>query len=539
MFRQSFQRLGVGAAALLTLVILACGGGGGEKGTSAPGGAVTTPGIGTPVTGAQTPAPGAEADPNATLRFAFGTNGGSNYDPHTAANPFVNTFLYPVYDSLVALTPDGKLEPQLAESYSFKEGGKVMELKLRRNVVFHDGTPFNAEAVKANLERAKNHPRSTLKADMTPVEAVEIVDPYTVNLRLTSAAGSLPALLADRMGMMVSPAALNNPDLDIKPVGAGPYRVVDHQPGKVIAYERFDRYWNPSVQKLRRIEISMVLDPATRLRALRSGEIDATALNADQIREAERANLKITTDPYAGSFILYLNTARSELKNQKVRQAIAMAINRQAINEALHAGKCPPTAQVFPAGYWANDPNVKPDFHKYDPAAAKRLLAEAGLPNGFSFTTVVINVPFYSSQAEAIQQQLAEVGIKMEVQTVEPAQLLAKFAIEKSADAYYSTTGGFVDPAKTVAQLYLPNSTLNPGGYNNPRIVELALKGLEPTDQAQRAPFYQQISRIAAEEVLHVPICSGLNVTATTAKVQVIRSNLTGAYDLRYAWIAK
>ncbi|MER3439102.1 MAG: hypothetical protein C4346_16780 [Chloroflexota bacterium] len=538
MFRQPFRRLGVGATVLLSLVMLACGGDS-RKGAPTSGGVATTPAISTPIAGMQTPAPGAEADLNATLRFAFGTNGGSNYDPHTAANPFVNTFLYPAYDSLIALTPDGKFEPQLAEAYTFKEGGKVMELKLRRDVVFHDGTPFNAEAVKANLERAKNHPRSTLKADMTPVEAVDIVDPYTVNLRLTSAAGSLPALLADRMGMMVSPAALNNPNLDVKPVGAGPYRVVDHQPGKVIVYERFDRYWNPSVQKLRRIEISMVLDPATRLRALRSGEIDATALNADQIREAERANLKVTTDPYAGSFILYLNTSRSELKNQKARQAIAMAINRQAINEAFHAGKCPPTAQVFPTGYWANNPNVKADFHKYDPAAAKRLLAEAGLPNGFSFSTVVINVPFYSSQAEAVQQQLAEVGIKMEVQTLEPAQLLTRFAIEKSADAYYSTTGGFVDPAKTVAQLYLPNSTLNPGGYDNPRISELAFKGLEPTDQAQRAPFYQEISRIAAEDVLHVPICSGMNVTATTAKVQVIRSNLTGAYDLRYAWMAK
>jgi peptide/nickel transport system substrate-binding protein len=94
---------------------------------------------------------------------------------------------------------------------------------------------------------------------------------------------------------------------------------------------------------------------------------------------------------------------------------------------------------------------------------------------------VVINVPFYSAQAEAVQAQLAELGVKMEVQVVEPAQLIAKFAIEKSVDAYFSTTGGFIDPAKAVAQLYLPNSTLNPGGYTNPKIAELAAKGLEAT----------------------------------------------------------
>jgi len=479
------------------------------------------------------------ANPTGVLRFAFGTNGGSNYDPHTAANPFVNTFLYPAYDGLIGLGADGKLVPRLAESFTFTDDGKTLELKLRKNVAFHDGAPFNGDAVKANLDRAKTNAKSTLKADLTVVDRVEVVDPLTVRLKLNAAGGSLPALLADRAGMMVSPNALNNTDLDIKPVGAGPYKVVDHQPGKVIAYERFDKYWDPSVQQLARIEIYMVLDPDTRLRSLRSGELDAAALNPDQIADSQKASLKLSTDPYAGAFILYLNMARSEFKNIKVRQALLMAIDRDGINKALQAGKCTPTAQVFPAGYWANDPNTKGDFYKYDPTAAKKLLADAGLQNGFSFTTVVINVPFYSAQAEAVQGQLAQIGVKMDVQTIEPAQLLAKFAIEKSVDSYFSTTGGFVDPAKTAAQLYLPNSTLNPGGYTSQRIVDLAAKGLEGTDQAQRAPSYQQLSRAAAEEGFHIPVCSGVNVTATTNKVQGVRSDFSGAYDFRNASIAK
>lgn len=525
----------VAAALLVSLLATACAGSGATQ-TAAPAASSTPTGatIGTPI-----PTAAIDVDPNGVLKFAYGTNGGSNYDPHTATNPFVNTFLYPAYDSLIALGQDGKLQPQLAESFAFREDGKVLELKLRKNVVFQDGATFDADAVKANLDRAKNDPKSTLKADMTAVESVVVVDPSTVQLKLSAPAGSLPALLADRAGMMVSPKALGNSDLDLRPVGAGPYKVVDHQPGKVIVYEKFDKYWNPSVQKLARIELSMVLDPATRLRSLRSGEINVAALNADQIKEAEGANLKVTTDPYAGSFILYLNMARSEFKNQKVRQAVSMAIDRQGLNEALQAGKCPPTQQVFPAGYWANDPNVKADFYKFDPAAAKKLLADAGLPNGFSFTTVVINVPYFSAQAEAIQAQLAQIGVKVDVQTVEPAQLLSKFATEKSADSYFSTTGGFVDPAKTVAQLYLPNSTFNPGGYNNPKIVELAAKGLQGTDEASRKDAYQQLSKATVEDVMHVPVCSGVNVTAATTKVQVIRSNLTGAYALQYSAIAK
>lgn len=536
------QTIGRSAAWLLaTLSVLALACGSDSKTTSST--STTTTGAGTAAAGAATSAAAtqasADSNPNATLRFSFGTNGGSNYDPHTAPNQFVYTFLYPAYDRLITQTADGKLEGQLAESFAFQDGGKALQLKLRKNVVFHDGAAFTAEVVKANLDRAKTNPKSTLKADMSVVDGVQVVDPSTVLITFNAPAASFPALLADRSGMMISPNALNNADLDLKPVGAGPYRVVDHQPGKVIAYEKFDKYWDPSVQKVNRIEISMVLDPDTRLRSLRSGETDASSLNADQIRDAEKANLKVQTDPYVGAFILYLNTARSELKNAKVRQALSMAIDRKSINEALHANKCTPTAQIFPAGYWAADPNIKADYYKYDPDAAKRLLTEAGLPSGFSFTTIVINVPFYSAQAEAIQAQFAKIGVKMDVQTVEPAQLLARFATEKTADAYFSTTGGFIDPSKVVTQLYLPNSTFNPGAYTNPAITENAAKGLESTEQSQRATAYQALSKAVTTDALHIPVCSGVSVTVTTNKVQNFKANGQGAYEFRGVSVAK
>ncbi|MBA3753141.1 MAG: hypothetical protein H0X01_03170, partial [Nitrospira sp.] len=248
--------------AMALLGIAACG----DDDDDDDGGDATNTGTAAPAVSATTAA--AQTDPTATLKFAWGTNAGSNYDPHTAPNPFVNVFLFPAYDRLINLTPDGKLEPQLAESWAFKEGGKVLELKLRSGVTFHDGAKFTSEAVKANFERAKNDAKSTLKADLTQVTSVEVIDELTVKYTLSAPAGSLPALLADRAGMMISPNALKNTDLDLKPVGAGPYKVASHEPGKVIAYERFDGYWNKADQRLARIEISMVLDPATRLRAL-------------------------------------------------------------------------------------------------------------------------------------------------------------------------------------------------------------------------------------------------------------------------------
>lgn len=541
MTRRSTSKAAVWFVLAMGVLAFACGGSDTKSttsnATSASGGAATAATGG--ATGAATQAASADTNPNATLRFSFGTNGGSNYDPHTAPNQFVYTFLYPAYDRLITQTTDGKLEGQLAESFAFQDGGKALQLKLRKNVVFHDGTAFTAEVVKANLERAKSNPKSTLKADMAVVDSVDVVDPSTVMIKFNAPAASFPALLADRSGMMISPNALNNADLDLKPVGAGPYRVVDHQPGKVIAYEKFDKYWDPSVQKVNRIEISMVLDPDTRLRGLRSGETDASSLNADQIKDSEKANLKVQTDPYVGAFILYLNTSRSELKNVKVRQALSMAIDRKSINDALHAGKCAPTAQIFPANYWAADPNIKADYYKYDTDAAKKLLTEAGLPNGFSFQAIVINVPFYSSQAEAIQAQLAKIGVKMDVQTVEPAQLLARFVTEKTADAYFSTTGGFIDPSKVAAQLYLPTSSFNPGGFTDPKISEAAAKGLESTEQAQRAIAYQALSKAVTEDALHIPVCSGVTVTAASSKVQNFKANGQGAYEFRGVSISK
>lgn len=519
--------------ALGALLAAACGDDGSSSNTSQAGPSTTAA-----ATAAASPTQVA-SDPNATLHFAWSTDGGKNYDPHTAANPFVNTFLYPVYDRLINLTPAGKLEPQLAESWSFKNDGKVMELKLRRNVAFQDGAPFDADAVKANIDRALTNPKSTLKADAAVIDSVVVVDQYTVDVNLKSAAASLPALFSDRLGMMISPKAFNNPDLDLKPVGAGPYKVITDDPGKLVTYEKFDKYWNPTVQRVAKIELSIVLDPATRLRALRSGQLDATNLNPDQIKEAKDGSVTVTTVPYAGAFILYLNMSRPNLSNVQVRKAMSMAIDRKGIGDSLQSGQCPASDQVFPAGSFANDPAVKGDFYKFDTAAAKKLLSDAGLANGFTFTSVVINVPFYARQAEAVQAQLAEIGIKMDLREIEPAQLLSQFAIDKSVDSYFSTTGGFVDPAKTVAQLYLPNSTLNPGAFADPKIVDLAAKGLQATDEATRAPIYQQISKETVDQVFHIPVCNGETVTGTSLKVQGLVPNIAGAYDLTYASLIK
>jgi peptide/nickel transport system substrate-binding protein len=491
-------------------------------------------------TGTTTTSDSTATDPNATLTFAFSTDASSNYDPHAATNQFVNTYLYPVYDRLINFTPDAKLEPMLAESWSFGDGGKSMTLKLRKNVTFHDGAAFNADAVVGNIDRAKNYAKSTVKPDLASVDNAVAVDQYTVKLNLNGPAGSLPALLADRAGIMVSPTALKNTDLDLHPVGAGPFKVSDVQPGKQMTYTKFDKYWNPSAQRVAKIVVPIMIDTNARIRALRDGSIQAAPMTPDVLDQVSSSkDIKVQADNTLSTFLLYLNLSRPGLNNVKARQALSYAIDRQTIAKGLHGGYCTPTAQIFPATYWASDPKTAANLYPFDTVKAKQMLTEAGVPNGFAFTTSVINVPFYSSQAEAIQAQLAKIGVTMKVQALEPAQLLSSFQTSKTADAYFSQWPGSVDPAKTVAALYTPRSLFNPGGYTDEVVVKEASEGLAATDQAQRAPHYQAISKEVATQMLSIPVCSAKTLSGVGSKVRNLKVNPAGAYDLTYAQVIK
>jgi peptide/nickel transport system substrate-binding protein len=537
------KRSGVALVGVLALLAASCGDDdddarGASAGTEQPAAPATSESAGASATTAaavDTTVAAPEGDPDAVIRFSWGTPAGSNYDPHVAFNQFANIYLYPAYDRLTELTPDGEVIPMLAESWEFDEDDTVLRLHLRDGVVFHDGEPFNAEAVKANIERGKTLEASAVKADLASVSEVVVVDDLTVELHLSSPGASLPALLADRAGMMVSPAAFDNPDLDLRPVGAGPYQVVDHTPGTVITFERFPDYWDPDMQTLGGVEIQMQLDPDARLRSLQDGQIDGTTLNPDQVDAAESAGVVVATRPTIGSYLLFLNKSKPGLDDPVVREAISLAIDRAAIAESLHNGLCTPSAQVFPDGYWAASPDV--EVPPFDPEGARQLLADAGYGDGLSFDAVVVNVPFYLAQLEAIQAMLGEIGIDLSVTALEPTELLSRFNTG-GADMYFTQYPGSVDPAKTVASIFAAESSLNPGGYTNPEMEELAAQGLAVVEQAERAPIYQELSRIAAEDNFHVVVCSAQSVFASNERVQDIEPTLGGSFDFRGVRIA-
>ena len=515
----------------LLLALAACGGqntaegeGGGTTAEDTGGGGSTESTDGTAAT--------AEGGSGGTLDFTWGTNASSVYDPHITSNPFVNIFLYPAYDRLFDLDENGEVVPMLASEFEFNDDATVLTVTLRDDVTFHDGEPFDAETVVANIERAQTLENSTVVPDLAAVESVTAVDPTTVEFGLSGPTASLPALLADRAGMMISPAAFENPDLDLMPVGAGPYQAVEHEPGNVISYEPFEGYYAPDVQTLDRLNLFMQLDPQTRLNALQSGEIDATTLNADQIADAESAGLQVETQDLNSVFLMYLNKGSEPLANEQVRQALMHAFDREAIADTLFAGECDPTVQVLPSAAWGHNEDIGPDAYPYDPERARQLLAEAGYGDGFDMSTVVVNVPFYVAGAEVLQAQLAEVGITLDVRSLEPAQLLSTFVTGES-DAYYSQWPGAVDPAKTVASLLLEQSFLNPGGLAVPEIDEQAGAALATTERSERADHYAQAMQAMVDSAFHIPICSPKGILATSGDVQGLQVDQGGSPDFR------
>jgi ABC-type transport system substrate-binding protein len=481
---------------------------------------------------------GDEPDLQATLRWAAVGDGGGNYDPHTANNPGSTQYLSPAYDRLVYLNPDGQLQPMLATSWTVSPDGLAVTFELRPNVTFHDGARFDAAAVKANIERAKTVDRSSARADLASVQSVEVLADLRVRFNLNAPNSALPSILSDRPGMMISPAAFTNPDLALKPVGAGPYKVVQVQPGSLLAFERFDGYWDPNAQKLKRIEMTMQLDSETRLRSLVSGQADAMLLFADQVDEVRKAGLVVGEAPNVPQVqMLFLNKARGAFDKADARRAVSHAIDRQAISDALFDGKCKPTSQPFSSDGPYADPQTKVDA--YDPNLARQLLAKAGVPNGFEFDSVMANVSWLVTEAEAVQAQLAKVGIRMKVQPLEPAQVLGRFLTEKSADSWFSALQSQVDPAKTAIQALLPASVYNPGGYDNATITRLAAEGAAAGDPAARGRAYQQISSAFAADTFNVAICSLPTFSASAQKVHGLRPNLTNTFDLREVWIGK
>ena len=287
----------------------------------------------------------------------------TSLDPATGGTDTDHAFLFTMYDTLTEWEFETlKPKPGLAESWRFTDPSTLV-LNIRAGVTFHDGTPLDAEAVKFNLERNKNDPKSNIKADLASMASAEVTGPMQVTLKLNTPDAALPGILSDRAGMMVSPTALKASsagNVTRTPVGAGAYAFVSWSDGEKIVVKRNEKYWKPNRPYPDGIEFAIIPELTTGSRSVTAGQNDLMyQLPPRQKASMDRVpSVKIANGPTLYVFQIFLNWAKPPFDNVKVRQAFNFASDRETFVKAALAGLAEPAYMNLPKAHWAYDKSV-------------------------------------------------------------------------------------------------------------------------------------------------------------------------------------
>jgi peptide/nickel transport system substrate-binding protein len=337
------------------------------------------------------------------------------------ARTFVGRIVFEsLCDKLVNITPDLQFIPELATSWEWSNEGKTLTMKLREDALFHDGTPFNAEAVVANIERSKTLPESRRKSELSSVETVVATGAYEVTFNLKNPDATLIAQLSDRAGMMVSPTAAAEKGLELanSPVCSGPYKFVERIQQDRIVLEKFAEHYDAGSYSFDRLIFLPIPDTTVRLANLRSGDLDMLERLAPSDVAGVKADGNLafsaaTSLGYQGITVNVNNGARSETpfgKDKRVRQALSLAIDREVINQVVFEGVYAAGNQPFPpTSHWYDQTNPVP---ARDVDAAKALLAEAGL-DGIKVEIQAANNPVQLQLMQVVQARAADAGIEI------------------------------------------------------------------------------------------------------------------------------
>ncbi|HYF16804.1 MAG TPA: ABC transporter substrate-binding protein [Ramlibacter sp.] len=457
-------------------------------------------------------------------------NNPSTLDPMTGRSGFDHPLLYPLFDTLVEFDY-GTLAPKsgLARAW-IQPDPTTLLLELHDGVSFHDGTRFDAEAVRFNLERSMKEQRSVIRTDLASIASVQVTGPLQVTIRLKAPDSSLLLALSDRAGMMVSPKAVQElgNGTDRRPVGTGAYTFVSWTDNAKLILKRNERYWRKDRPHLDGLEFQIIPELNTGLRSVTAGENDFVyQLSRQQQRVVERAsNLGWVASPTLIVHMLYLNMGRKPFADLKVRQALNYAIDRESFNRITQDGEA--TRSVLPKEHWAYDGALAKTY-PYDPARAKRLLSEAGYPNGFDLAAMGWNDQKAIQRQEILIEQLGKVGIRARFGTASVADSTSQFMQDKRGDAYLGAFTGRPDPSQIFARLFDPNSVINAGRVDPaPERAAAQLATQATADVAERKAAFAKLQKIVSDHALCVPITVQHDLAAYSKKVGGYQPNLTG-----------
>jgi oligopeptide transport system substrate-binding protein len=455
----------------------------------------------------------------------------SDLDPDRLNDIYPSEMLQNVYEGLVTFDVDNKIAPAIAEKWDISRDGKTYTFHLRPNAKFHNGRVVTAADMKYTFERSLKDPKSPVALNyLGPIvgaqalhdgkarelAGVRAVDARTLEIKIGRPRGYF-------LGMLTYPTAWavcreeiekNGGRIDEHiQAGSGPYRLTEYRHGAKIVMEAFDGYW-AGRPKLDRIERPIVIDYQTAHLQFENGEVDACEMAlSDYVNDLKSPALKDQAHAYPYAAIQYVvmhPKLQPAFRDRRVRRAIAMAIDKDAIAVSAGRGVWERADSFIPPGIPGSNGGIRPI--SYDPAAARKLLAEAGYPDGKGFPHLTLvyvqKQPESEAAAEVIRENLRRnLGIEVDLQSREAAEFIANTG-ERETIAFW--TAGWIadypDPQDFLSTLLRTGAPLNHVAYSNPAFDSLCDRADALSDMSARIPLYRQADQIAMDDVAVLPL---------------------------------
>lgn len=425
-----------------------------------------------------------------------------NLDPHLSTASLTRQIMLNVFEGLVKPTPDGGITPAVASEFTASEDGQTYTFTLREGVKFHNGQAVTAADIKYSFDRlmGKLSPDGKpLTGNLGDLESVETPDDKTVVMRLKQVNSTFVNLIAE---MAILPAANDGKHTE-SPIGTGPYRFVSHEPQQRVVLEKFADYWQDTSEMIDQVEVRIINDDQTALLQLQSGAIDFTGVSAEQMPTLGD-RFKVVSHPANSVFIFAVNHARAPYDSLKVRQALAHAIDKDAIIQAVFDGaavKLGSNMSPVMAKYYREGLE---DTFAYDPEKAKTMLAEAGFPQGFTATlTVSSHADLYGRTAQLIVDQLAKIGVQVQIETIEFGVWLERVFTNREFEMTLIDFTGRIDPQAVLGR-YRSDFRRNFMNYKSEEFDKVLNEAVGAMDESTKIERYKRAQEILTQDVAAV-----------------------------------
>lgn len=443
-----------------------------------------------------------------------------------------------IFDPLLKLSPNMKIQPNLVTHWKITNRGKTYTLFLRHGVKFQDGTPFNAQAIAYNFRWDLNPKNaSPRRSNLQLITGMRTPNPYVLVVNLKARFAPFLSVLAGRAGMINSPTAMRKEGKNYQdhPVGTGPFEVVSWNPQGNLVLKKNPHYWQKGKPYLNRVVYTPIIQPTQEYNALLTGQVSLidSVPYQDVIAAKHQPGIHSQVMNGLGYSSLELNTTSGPLRNFHNRSAINLAINRKALIRLIYFGHTRPAYSEYPPSSWAYNPKLT---SPYSVADAKKQLRLAGDPKGFSVTLQMANNSTDQQMGQAIQSELAKVGIKVKLEPLDFTTLLEN-GVKGNYQMNILGWSGRVDPDQNSYAFDTTGGSFNFPRYSNPQVNKFLLQARESQSIKQRARLYNDAAKILLQQAPYVFIAYTPVIQAWSTSVHGYREYPDDLMRLANVWI--